>query len=167
MKSSTDRSPSLAANLISVLFLSLDWLLRSWPQRVTCETPGRPLVGPTLAPDTAKYRGAAVISLDKRVNIPCSPLMSPAKRTGSTLGPLGFIYPFFLALQRVDWGVKFVRCLSCDRLTTSHTAFQSTKDLHVAFSWFTLSDFIFSTRHWSVLCLRKISGRSKPASVTT
>ena len=52
----------------------------------------------------------------------CSPLMSPAKRTGSTLGPLGFIYPFlFLAPQRVDWGVKFVRCLSCDRLTTSHT----------------------------------------------
>ncbi|KAG7225834.1 hypothetical protein INR49_014355, partial [Caranx melampygus] len=60
-------------------------------------------------PDAAKYRGAAVISLDKRANIPCSPLMSPAKRTGSTLGPLGFIYPFFLALQRVDWGVKFVR----------------------------------------------------------
>lgn len=77
--------------------------------------------------------------------------MSPAKRTGSTLGPLGFIYPFFLVLQRVDWGVKFVRCLSCDRLTTSHTSFQSTKDLHVAFSWFTLSVFIFSTRQWSVM----------------
>lgn len=121
MKSSTGCSTSLAANLISALFLSLDWLLRSWPQRVTCEALGCPLAGPTLAPDAAKYRGAAVISLDKRVNIPCSPLMSPAKRTGSTLGPLGFIYPFFLALQRVDWGVKFVRCLSCDRLTTSHT----------------------------------------------
>lgn len=121
--------PSLAANLVSALFLSLDWLLRWWPQRVTCGAPGSPLAGPTLAPDAAKYRGAAVISPDKRANIPCSPLMSPAKRTGSTLGPLGFIYPFFLALQRVDRGVKFVRCLSCDRLTTSHThtAFQIPK----------------------------------------
>ena len=75
-------------------------------------------------PGSAQYRGASVISLDKRANIPCSPLMSPAKRTWSTLGPLGFIYPFFLAPQRVDRGVKFVRCLRqcvCDRLTTSHS----------------------------------------------
>lgn len=100
------------------------------------EPQGSLLAGPMLAPDAAKYRGASVISPDKRVNIPCSPLMSPAKRTGSTLGPLGFIYPFFLAVQRVDWGVKFVRCLSCDCLTTSHThtAFEIPKELHVAFS---------------------------------
>lgn len=98
------------------------------------EPRGPPLAGPTLAPDAAQHRGAAVISPDKRVSAPCSPLMSPTKRTESTLGPLGFIYPFFLAPQRVDWGVKFVRCLSCDRLTTSHTAFEIPKELHVAFS---------------------------------
>ncbi|CAB1432267.1 unnamed protein product, partial [Pleuronectes platessa] len=77
--------------------------------RVTCGAPSAPPHWPYAGPqDTAKYRAAAVSSPDKRPNIPCSPLMSPAKRTGSTLGPLGFIYPFFLAPQRVDQGVKFV-----------------------------------------------------------
>lgn len=33
--------------------------------------------------------------IGQKANVMCSPLMSPAKRTGSTLGPLGFIYPFF------------------------------------------------------------------------
>lgn len=127
------------------------WLLSSWPQRVTYGAPESPLAGPPLAPDAAQHRGAAVISPDKRVNVPCLPLMSPTKRTGSTLGPLGFIYPFFLAPQRADWGVKFVRCLSCDRLTTSRIAFEIPKELHVAFAWFTLSVVIFSIHHWSVM----------------
>lgn len=89
--------PSLAANLTPALFHSLDWLLRSWPQRVTYEALGCPLAGPVLAPDAAEHRGAAVNSPDKRLSAPHSPLMSPTKRTESTLGPLGFIYPFFLA----------------------------------------------------------------------
>lgn len=91
--------------------------------------------------------------------------MSPAKRTGSTLGPLGFIYPFFLALQRVDWGVKFVRCLSCDRLTTSHThSFRFAKSfmLHSPDS---RCRFSYSPFANEALYLRKISGRNEPASV--
>lgn len=141
------KSSTLA--LISALFLSLDWLLR-------CDLRGWP-AAPRGPPSLALRWPRTQLNIeqrpDKRANIPCSPLMSPAKRTGSTLGPLGFIYPFFLALQRVDWGVKFVRCLSCDRLTTSHThtAFHIPKELHVAFSWFTLSVFIFSVSHWSVM----------------
>lgn len=31
----------------------------------------------------------------QKASVMCSPLTSPAKRTGSTLGPQGFIYPFF------------------------------------------------------------------------
>lgn len=85
--------------------------------------PGVPLRWPL---DAAQHRGVAVISPDKRLSVPGSPLMSPTKHTESTLGPLGFIYPFlyFGPWQRVDWGVKFVRCLSCIHLTTSHTAFE-------------------------------------------
>lgn len=148
---------SLAANLTAALFQSLDWWLRSWPQSVTYEALRCPLAGPALAPDAAEHRGAAVNSPDKRLSAPRSPLMSPTKRTESTLGPLGFYLPFSLwPPQRVDWGVKFVRCLSCDRLTTSHTAFEIPKELHVAFSRFMLSVFIFSLRHWSVM----FAGRS-------
>lgn len=133
--------------------------LRAWP-----EPWGPLLLALCLPPGAAKYRGAAVILPDKRANIPCSPLMSPAKRTGSTLGPLGLIYPFFLLLQRVDWGVKFVRCLSCDRLTTSHshTALQIPKEPHAALSWFTLSGFMLHATE--ALCLRKISGANEPVT---
>lgn len=116
-----------------------------------------PGVPPRRPPDAAQHRGAAVISPDKRLSVPGSPLMSPTKRTESTLGPLGFIYPFlyFGPSQRVDWGVKFVRCLSCIRLTTSHTAFEIPKELLDAFSRFMLSVFIFSLRHWSVMSERR------------
>lgn len=41
--------------------------------------------------------------LDKRATVACSPLMSPAKRTGSTLGPLGFIYPFLFFCNAKSW----------------------------------------------------------------
>lgn len=68
--------------------------LRAWP-----EPWGPLLLALCLPPGAAKYRGAAVILPDKRANIPCSPLMSPAKRTGSTLGPLGLIYPFFCSCK--------------------------------------------------------------------
>lgn len=130
------------------------------------EPRGPPSLALRWPPDAAKYRGAAVISPDKRANIPCSPLMSPAKRTGSTLGPLGFIYPFFLALQRVDWGVKFVRCLSCDRLTTSHTQpfrFPKSFTLHSPDS---RCQFLYSPLATEALGLRKISVRNKPSLVT-
>lgn len=158
-------TPSLAANLISAVFFFpfsigySDRDLRAWP-----EPWGPLLLALCLPPGAAKYRGAAVILPDKRANIPCSPLMSPAKRTGSTLGPLGLIYPFFLLLQRVDWGVKFVRCLSCDRLTTSHshTALQIPKEPHAALSLFTLSGFMLHATE--ALCLRKISGANEPVT---
>lgn len=80
-----------------------------------------PQGSPSLAPGAAKHKGASVILPDKKANVPSSPLMSPAKRTGSPLGPLGFIDPFILPLQRVDRGVKFVRCSGWDLLTTSDT----------------------------------------------
>lgn len=80
---------------------------------------GRPPRWPRAGPG---HRGASVIPPDKRANIPCSPLMSPAKRTGSTLGPLGFIYPFLFgpAKTRPRRQVGQVP-FSCDRLTTSRT----------------------------------------------
>ncbi|KAF0037352.1 hypothetical protein F2P81_010226 [Scophthalmus maximus] len=74
--------------------------VRSRPQRVTRGAPGAPPQWPYAGPRTRLNREQWPSSRrTKGPNIPCSPLMSPAKRTGSTLGPLGLIYPFFLALQ--------------------------------------------------------------------
>lgn len=125
---------------------------------------GPPIAGPTLALDTAKYRGPSVISPDKRANILCSPLMSPAKRTGSTLGPLGFIYPFFLALQRVDGRQvgQVPHLWPSDHITHTHTwpfTFPKSFTLH---SRCRFSYSLFATE---ALCLRTISGRNEPASV--
>lgn len=108
----------ICANLRSALFLSLDSFLTFWPPRATSGAPG---VHPRWPPGAAKHKGASVILPDKKANVQCSPLMSPAKHTGNPLGPLGFIDPFILLLQRVDRGVKFVRCSDWDLLTTSDT----------------------------------------------
>lgn len=42
--------PSPTANLTPALFISLDWLLRSWPQRVTYGAPGSPPSWPYAGP---------------------------------------------------------------------------------------------------------------------
>lgn len=79
----------------------------------------------------------------QKANVMCSPLMSPAKRTGSTLGPLGFIYPFFFFLlpQRVDWASSL----------SGATWPPCTQAFMYALSRWTVSASISSVRHWSVM----------------
>lgn len=95
----------------------------------------------------------------QKANVMCSPLVSPAKRTGSTLGPLGFIYPFlfFPALAKSRPGIKSVRC----HMTAVHTVLKS---FMFAFPGFTLSGSISSVRHWSVMVKGDFFGRSQSAS---
>lgn len=163
------KSPTLAL-LFLLYFSPLDWLLRWWPRRVTCGAPGSPLSWPYAGPGrSSTQRSGRHLARTKGAILVRSPLRSPAKRTGSTLGPLGFIYPFFLARQRVDWGVKFVRCLSCDRLTTSHTltrpfSFPKSSTLHSSDSRCRFSYSPFATE---ALCLGEIRGRDEAASAPT
>lgn len=130
---------------------------------------GPPVLALPWPPDTAKHRGVAIFSLDKRLNIPCSPLMSPAKRTGSTLGPLGFYLPFLFgpAKSRLGRQVGQVpRLRPSDHITHTHThttAFERfmrhSPDSSCRFSYPPLTT--------EALCLKKVSGRNKPALVTT
>lgn len=141
--------PSPTANLTPALFISLDWLLRSWPQRVTYGAPGSPPSWPYAGPGrSSTQRSGRHLTGQKGERTMLAPHESNQAHREHIRTP-GFYLPFLFL--RVDWGVKFVRCLSCDRLTTSHTAFEIPKELHVAFSWFMLSVFIFSVRHWSVM----------------
>lgn len=84
----------------------------------------------------------------KGVSMVRSPLLSPAKRTGSTLAPLGFISLFFLDPAKSRRGRQICQVPQMER--PDQCAGQIPKDLHVALSWLTLSVFISSTRHWSV-----------------
>lgn len=165
MQSLEMKSSTLTGCQSHFCFISFSGLVT---QTVTSEgdlwSPGVPSRWPYAGPRTQLNTGERPSSCqDKRANIPCSPLMSPAKRTGSTLGPLGFIYPFFLASQRVDRGVKFVRCLGCDRLTTSHTqrSLSHSPKSFMMHSPDSRCQFSCSPLATEALCLRKISGRNK------
>lgn len=136
--------------------------LRGWPVKPR----GPPLLALCRPPDTAKHRGAAIILLDKRVNIPCSLLMSPAKRTGSTLRPLGFYLPFLFGHAKSRLGnqvCQVPQLWPSDHITHTHTTFKGfmlhSPDSHCRFSYPPLAT--------EALCLTQISGRNKPALVTT
>lgn len=133
-----------------------------WPLRLTYGAPGSPFTGPTLAPGhSSTQRRAAVISPDKRGERTVLAPHESNQAHGEHIRTSGFYLPFLLmSLQRVDWGVKFVRC----HMTTSHTAFEIPRasSMHSPDSCcpFSYSPFATEALRW-----RAISGRNQPASV--
>lgn len=136
---------------------------------MTCRAPGSPLAGPTLAPDAAQHRGAAVISTGQKGDHGMLASHESSQAHREHIRTSGFYLPFsFLAPQRVDWGVKFVRCLSCDRLTTSHTHTHSLSHSQRTSCCILLIHVVGF--HILLAPLKRyvpetISGRNKPASV--
>lgn len=81
---------------------------------------------------------------------------------GEHIRTSGFYLPFLLmSLQRVDWGVKFVRC----HMTTSHTAFEIPKELQVCIPLIDVVRFHIPHLPLKRYVERAISGRNQPASV--
>lgn len=120
-------------------------------------TPVAPSPALTLAPlDTAQHRAVADVSPDKRLSVPGSPLMSPAKRTGSTLGPLGFYLPAFFFISPLPppaaWAVKVCQVPPSDHVTSrsTHGLLRFPIELLEALSRFRLSVSISSAGHSSV-----------------
>lgn len=137
--------------------------LRGWP----VEPRGPPLLALRWPRTQLNTEERPSSPPDKRATMACSPLMSPAKRTGSTLGPLGFIYPFLFWPRKESTGASSLSGASAVTVwphhTHTHTAFHIPKELHVAFFWFTLSVFIFSLRHWSVMFQKRyLAGINRP-----